>query len=88
MMSPLAKGLFHGAIDMSGSYVYNASLESAEKDNLEFLKKTGCKNADCLRKLNITQVLQVRKFMAELVTFHRLTNNSLNLLASSSVNTL
>nr|XP_055030449.1 para-nitrobenzyl esterase-like [Misgurnus anguillicaudatus]XP_055030450.1 para-nitrobenzyl esterase-like [Misgurnus anguillicaudatus]XP_055030451.1 para-nitrobenzyl esterase-like [Misgurnus anguillicaudatus] len=58
MMSPLAKGLFHRAIDMSGSYVYNASLESAEKDNLEFLKSTGCKDAVCLRGLNITQVLQ------------------------------
>lgn len=58
MMSPLAKGLFHGAIDMSGSYVYNASLESAEKDNLEFLRRTGCKDALCLRRLNIAQVLQ------------------------------
>ncbi|XP_066540273.1 para-nitrobenzyl esterase isoform X2 [Hoplias malabaricus] len=58
MMSPLAKGLFHRAIDMSGSYVYNASLESAEKDNLVFLKRTGCKDAACLRKLNISQILQ------------------------------
>lgn len=58
MMSPLAKGLFHRAIDMSGSYVYNASLESAERDNLEFLKSTGCKDDVCLRGLNITQVLR------------------------------
>ncbi|KAK2895011.1 hypothetical protein Q8A67_012240 [Cirrhinus molitorella] len=58
MMSPLAKGLFHGAIDMSGSYVYNASLESAEKDNLKFLRRTGCKDAICLRGLHIAQVLQ------------------------------
>ncbi|KAI7802661.1 para-nitrobenzyl esterase [Triplophysa rosa] len=58
MMSPLAKGLFHQAIDMSGSYIYNASLESAERDNLKFLKNTGCKDAVCLRALNITQVLQ------------------------------
>uniref|UniRef100_A0A8C1UEJ6 Carboxylic ester hydrolase n=1 Tax=Cyprinus carpio TaxID=7962 RepID=A0A8C1UEJ6_CYPCA len=58
MMSPLAKGLFHRAIDMSGSYVYNASLASAEKDNLEFLRRTGCKNAICLRELHIAQVLQ------------------------------
>ncbi|XP_043120657.1 para-nitrobenzyl esterase [Puntigrus tetrazona] len=58
MMSPLAKGLFHRAIDMSGSYVYNASLESAERDNLEFLRRTGCKNAICLRDLHIAQVLQ------------------------------
>ncbi|TRY64685.1 hypothetical protein DNTS_006394 [Danionella cerebrum] len=58
MMSPLAKGLFHCAIDMSGSYVYNASLESAETDNLEFLTRTGCKDAICLRRLSISQVLQ------------------------------
>lgn len=58
MMSPLAKNLFHRAIDMSGSYVYNASLESAEKDNLVFLKRTGCRNAACLRKLDVTQILQ------------------------------
>ncbi|XP_026868540.1 para-nitrobenzyl esterase [Electrophorus electricus] len=58
MMSPLAKGLFHRAIDMSGSYVYNASLESAERANLVFLRKTGCKDAACLRKLNIEQILQ------------------------------
>ncbi|XP_072550782.1 para-nitrobenzyl esterase [Salminus brasiliensis] len=58
MMSPLAKGLFHRAIDMSGSYVYNATLETAEKDNLVFLRKTGCKDAACLRNLSITQVLQ------------------------------
>lgn len=59
MMSPLAKGLFRGAVDLSGSYVYNASLEQAEADNLVFLKKTGCADAACLRALSIKQVLQV-----------------------------
>uniref|UniRef100_A0A3P9HFY3 Carboxylic ester hydrolase n=2 Tax=Oryzias latipes TaxID=8090 RepID=A0A3P9HFY3_ORYLA len=58
MMSPLAKGLFRGAVDLSGSYVYNASLEQAEADNLVFLKKTGCADAACLRALSIKQVLQ------------------------------
>lgn len=58
MMSPQAKNLFHRAIDMSGSYVYNATLESAEKDNLVFLRRSGCKDATCLRKLSVTQVLQ------------------------------
>ncbi|KAI4880926.1 hypothetical protein NFI96_010190 [Prochilodus magdalenae] len=58
MMSPLARGLFHRAIDMSGSYKYDATLDSAEKDNLVFLQRTGCNNAACLRKLNITQILQ------------------------------
>lgn len=59
MMSPLAKGLFHAAVDLSGSYVYNASLKQAEVDNLGFLKKTGCANAACLRALSVKQVLQV-----------------------------
>ncbi|XP_030622438.1 uncharacterized protein si:ch211-71n6.4 [Chanos chanos] len=58
MMSPLAKGLFHRAIDMSGSYVLNASLRSAEKDNLVFLQKTGCTNAACLRGLTVSQILR------------------------------
>ncbi|XP_030271352.1 uncharacterized protein LOC115580822 isoform X1 [Sparus aurata] len=58
MMSPLAKGLFHAAVDMSGSSVYNATLEQAEYDNLVFLKKTGCEDLSCLRRLSITQVLQ------------------------------
>ncbi|XP_070814364.1 para-nitrobenzyl esterase [Chaetodon trifascialis] len=58
MTSPLAKGLFHAAVDMSGSYVYNATLEQAESDNLVFLRKTGCRDAACLRRLSIAQVLQ------------------------------
>ncbi|XP_076591639.1 para-nitrobenzyl esterase [Chaetodon auriga] len=58
MMSPLAKGLFHAAVDMSGSYVYNATLEQAESDNLAFLRKTGCGDATCLRRLSVAQVLQ------------------------------
>ncbi|XP_032374916.1 para-nitrobenzyl esterase [Etheostoma spectabile] len=58
MMSPLAKGLFHAAVDMSGSYVINATLERAESDNLAFLKKTNCRDAGCLRRLSVKQVLQ------------------------------
>ncbi|XP_018548383.1 para-nitrobenzyl esterase [Lates calcarifer] len=58
MMSPLAKGLFHAAVDMSGSYVYNATLERAESDNLVFLKKTGCRDLSCLRRLSVRQILQ------------------------------
>uniref|UniRef100_A0A1A8MWC8 Carboxylic ester hydrolase n=2 Tax=Nothobranchius pienaari TaxID=704102 RepID=A0A1A8MWC8_9TELE len=58
MMSPLATGLFHRAVDMSGSYVYNATLTQAESDNLAFLNKTGCEDLACLRRLNVTQVLQ------------------------------
>ncbi|XP_063800722.1 para-nitrobenzyl esterase-like isoform X2 [Pseudophryne corroboree] len=58
MVSPLAKGLFHRAIDISGSSVFKASLEEAEKDNLIFLTRTGCQDAQCLRQLNITKILQ------------------------------
>ncbi|XP_055088104.1 para-nitrobenzyl esterase isoform X1 [Periophthalmus magnuspinnatus] len=58
MMSPLAKGLFSAAVDISGSYVYKATLQEAEKDNLVFLNKTGCKDASCLRRLSVQQVLQ------------------------------
>ncbi|XP_041837097.1 para-nitrobenzyl esterase [Melanotaenia boesemani] len=58
MMSPLAQGLFHAAMDLSGSYVYNATLKQAESDNLVFLNKTGCADQACLRRLSTTQILQ------------------------------
>ncbi|XP_073460435.1 para-nitrobenzyl esterase-like [Aquarana catesbeiana] len=58
MVSPLAKGLFHRAIDMSGSSLFKATMAEAEKDNLVFLNKTGCKDTKCLRQLNITKILQ------------------------------
>ncbi|XP_051234749.1 para-nitrobenzyl esterase [Dicentrarchus labrax] len=58
MMSPLAKGLFHAAVDMSGSYVYNATLKQAESDNLVFLNKTGCRDLSCLRRLPVKKILQ------------------------------
>ncbi|XP_029702212.1 uncharacterized protein [Takifugu rubripes] len=58
MTSPLAKGLFRAAVDMSGSYILNATLEQAESANLAFLKKTGCTDVTCLRGLSISQILQ------------------------------
>ncbi|XP_068166576.1 para-nitrobenzyl esterase-like [Antennarius striatus] len=58
MTSPLGKGLFRAGVDMSGSYVYTATLQQVEKDNLWFLKKTGCRDLACLRRLSITQILQ------------------------------
>ncbi|KAM8893979.1 neurotactin isoform 2-T2 [Spinachia spinachia] len=58
MTSPLAKGLFHAAVDMSGSSVLNASLERAEEDNLVILKRTGCRDRTCLRHLSVKKVLQ------------------------------
>lgn len=59
MTSPLAKGLFRAAVDMSGSSILNATLEDVEDVNLAFLEKTGCRDDACLRGLSITQVLQV-----------------------------
>ncbi|XP_063294534.1 para-nitrobenzyl esterase-like [Pelobates fuscus] len=58
MVSPLAKGLFHRAIDISGSSVFQASLTDAEKNNLVFLQKTGCKDVECLRQLSVPKILQ------------------------------
>lgn len=58
MASPLAKGLFSGAVALSGGYVLNATVQDAEKDNLAFLKNTGCKDAACLRNLTMEQVLK------------------------------
>ncbi|XP_056384389.1 para-nitrobenzyl esterase-like isoform X2 [Hyla sarda] len=58
MVSPLAKGLFHRAMDISGSSVFKATLEEAEETNLIFLNRTGCKDADCLRNLSIHKILQ------------------------------
>ncbi|KAM6950519.1 para-nitrobenzyl esterase [Lycodopsis pacificus] len=58
MTSPLAKGLFRAAVDMSGASVLNASLERAESDNLVFLKETGCRDRTCLRRLSTRRVLE------------------------------
>ncbi|KAG2462706.1 para-nitrobenzyl esterase [Polypterus senegalus] len=58
MMSPLAKGLFHKAIDISGSYIYNKSLEEAEKENLIFLEKANCWDAQCLRSLSAEEIVK------------------------------
>ncbi|CAI9607036.1 unnamed protein product [Staurois parvus] len=33
-------------------------MAEAENDNLVFLKKTGCKDAECLRQLTVTKILQ------------------------------
>lgn len=61
MVSPLAKGLFRAAVDMSSSYIYNATLEEADAANQVFLEKSGCRNSTCLRSLSIQQVLQVQR---------------------------
>ncbi|KAM4018720.1 para-nitrobenzyl esterase-like isoform 2-T2 [Anomaloglossus baeobatrachus] len=58
MVSPLAKGLFHRAIDISGSSVFKATMAEAEKDNLVFLKRSSCRDAPCLRNLSISKILQ------------------------------
>lgn len=61
MVSPLAKGLFRAAVDMSGSYIFNATLEEANAANQVFVEKSGCRNSSCLRSLSVQQVLQVQQ---------------------------
>lgn len=68
MTSPLAKGLFRAAVDMSGSSILNATLEQAESANLAFLKKTGCTDRTCLRGLSVNEILQVRFHQHPLIT--------------------
>lgn len=64
LASPLAKGLFHRAVVMSGSPVFNKSSSDAAKDNEVFLKKAKCTSqslADikaCLYRLSPEAVLQ------------------------------
>ena len=48
VISPLSKGLLSQAWIMSGSPIMSTSLAQASKDNLSFLKNTGCTDAVCL----------------------------------------
>ena len=62
MSSPLAKGLFHSAVLMSGSTTINATIDEADKDNQVFLTTTGCKTAACLRNTSADQLLNMIPF--------------------------
>ena len=50
-------GLFHRALIMSASPVYNKTLADASKDNLLFLNNTGCHDIDCLYNLPADDII-------------------------------
>ena len=62
LSSPLATGLFHRAIVLSASAVFNKSLADASRDNEIFVKKAKCERAntsdelDCLYNLSPEEV--------------------------------
>lgn len=64
LTSPMAKGLFHGAIMMSASAVYNKSAADASRDNEIFVRNSKCQRADvnstikCLYNLSAKQVVE------------------------------
>jgi para-nitrobenzyl esterase len=54
LASPLARGLFHRAISMSGACEFGATREKAYEQGKKFAEQVGCKGSDrlqCLRKL-------------------------------------
>lgn len=60
LASPLAKGLFNGAILQSGGLLGNflpASLKNAEAIGVELQKKTGAANIDELRNISVEKIL-------------------------------
>jgi para-nitrobenzyl esterase len=62
MASPLAKGLFRGAIGESGAMFPSparmfVSLATAEAEGLEFARKLGAKSLDALRKIPAGDIL-------------------------------
>ncbi|KAJ7330642.1 hypothetical protein OS493_022257 [Desmophyllum pertusum] len=62
LASPGAAGLFHRAILMSASVVYNKSWEDATNDNKIFVNNSNCARSssmaerECLYKLNRSQI--------------------------------
>ena len=65
LISPLAKGLFHTAVTMSGSPKLSKHLEQAQTDNLLFVEKANCTNPqndllkvyNCMMNLTMVKVL-------------------------------
>lgn len=60
LASEMAKGLFHKAWMSSPSPVLTKTTAEASKDNLLFLKNTGCATLACLKELpadNITRAI-------------------------------
>eukprot|EP00117_Sycon_ciliatum_P043725 scpid55042/ scgid31624/ Para-nitrobenzyl esterase; Intracellular esterase B; PNB carboxy-esterase len=59
LSSPLARGLFHGAVMMSASTTINATLAEANRTNQVFLSGSGCFTAKCLRALSTEKILSL-----------------------------
>ena len=55
---PMAKGLFHGVIMMSGSAVYNKSASDASRDNETFVRNSECQRADVSSTLEVRIPIQ------------------------------
>ena len=62
LSTPLSVGLFHRAWIMSSSAVYNKSLADASKDNLLFLKTTGCHDIDCMYNLPADDIVHAMPY--------------------------
>ncbi|XP_070546430.1 neurotactin-like [Ptychodera flava] len=65
-----SEGLFHRAIMIGGSSVYDKSLEDASEDNLKFVENAGCQGKanldeeyECLMELTVEEILNA-------VTYH------------------
>ena len=69
LASPLAKGLFHGAILQSGGLLGNripATLNNAEAIGVELQKKTGAANMNELRKKSADEILKASQSLGAL----------------------
>ncbi|XP_067672221.1 para-nitrobenzyl esterase-like [Haliotis asinina] len=58
LASPPAKGLFHRAWLMSASAILNKTSSDASRDNLVFLKTSGCTDIACLLGLSVEDVMR------------------------------
>ncbi|XP_033741764.1 para-nitrobenzyl esterase-like [Pecten maximus] len=58
LASEPARGLFHKAWMLSASAVFNKTSHDASKDNLVFVKNTGCINVTCLYALPALEVIK------------------------------
>ena len=55
---PMAKGLFHGVMMMSGSAVYNKSASDVSRDNETFVRNSKCQRADVSSTLEVRIPIQ------------------------------
>lgn len=70
LQSPTAKGLFHRAINESGTHITVVTPEAELKAGEAFAKQTGCPDAAaaCLRNLSIRQIFEHQAPVVHLVT--------------------